>query len=466
MKITSRIEQVLLVVVFALLTSCEDYLEIEAPAHKITSETVFSTDETALSAMTGVYNQLASIFFSSGGPASVTVLAGLSADNLSPIRSTNLPYMEFERHEISADNFRNLNLWTSLYNMIYMTNSLLEGLEKSDDISEEVSNRLEGEARFVRAFSYFYLVNLYGEVPLILDTDYQANALAEREDKEVVYEQITTDLEAATELLGDNFITGERTQVNRYTAISLMARVQLYLGNWQKAEKMSSEVIAQSETYEILNDLDLVFLANSREAIWQLSPEGRGSTLTNTNEGGSFIIHPVFSFLAQFKLNPEFVASFVDHDQRLEDWVELHAGTGFYHAHKYKIQNSTEEILEYSMVLRLAEQYLIRAEARARQGNIAGAVADIDVLRERAGLELIGDIRPGIGKDDLLDLIMEERKKELFTEWGHRWLDLLRTGRAGEVFGHNSTWGETDLLYPIPESERMKNPNLTQNEGY
>ena len=452
---------------FSLLISCEDYLEIEAPAHKITSETVFSTDETALSAMTGVYNQLASIFFSSGGPASVTVLAGLSSDNLSPIRSTNLPYMEFEQHELSPDNSRNSNLWSSIYNMVYMTNSILEGLENSDDLSEDLSRRIEGEARFVRAFSYFYLVNLYGEVPLILTTDYQTNALAERDNEEMVYQQIITDLETAIELLGDTFLTGERTHVNRYTAVSLMARVQLYLGNWQKAEIMSSEVIAQSETYEILDDLDLVFLANSREAIWQLSPEGRGSTLTNTNEGGSFIIHPVFSFLAQFKLTPSFVASLNDEDKRLSNWIAFHERTGFYYPHKYKIQNSTEEVTEYSMVLRLAEQYLIRAEARARQDDLSGAIEDLDKIRERAGLDLISTISPEINKEELLLLIIEERQRELFTEWGHRWLDLKRTSLAGEVLGSaNPLWQETDALYPIPEQERIKNPNLTQNDGY
>lgn len=466
MKNIKNIQVVLLVTFCALFMSCEDYLEVETPDHKIISKTLFSSDETALSAMVGIQNQLASVFFSSGGPSSVTVLAGLSGDDLMPIYETNLPYMEFDRHEILPDNSRNLQLWSSAYNMIYMTNALLEGLADSPNVSEGVKNRLQGEARFVRAFTYFYLVNLYGDVPLVLTTDYKINAQVERNPKEEIYAQVISDLETAVSLLPAGFTTGERTQISSYAATALLARAQLFVENYQEAEEQSSRLIEEAAELKILEDLDEVFLANSEEAIWQISPQGRGFNITNTYEGSGFIIHPIFSFLAQFKLNPEFVASFVDEDQRLEDWVELHAGTGFYYAHKYKIQNSTGEILEYSMVLRLAEQYLIRAETRARQGDFAGAVADLDVLRERAGLELISNIKPGIGKDELLDLIIEERKKELFTEWGHRWLDLKRTGRAGEVFAGSSTWEETDLLYPIPESERMKNPNLTQNDGY
>ena len=119
------------------------------------------------------------------------------------------------------------------------------------------------------------------------------------------------------------------------------------------------------------------------------------------------------------------------------------------------------------MVLRLAEQYLIRAEARAMQNNLQGAISDMDVIRQRAGIDLIADIDPGIDREALLDLILEERKKELFAEWGHRWLDLKRSGTVSAVLGPiKPLWQDTDALFPIPGEEREKNSNLTQNEGY
>ncbi|MGY8910888.1 MAG: RagB/SusD family nutrient uptake outer membrane protein, partial [Flavobacteriales bacterium] len=86
---------------------------------------------------------------------------------------------------------------------------------------------------------------------------------------------------------------------------------------------------------------------------------------------------------------------------------------------------------------------------------------------QRAGLELISEINPTISKTNLLDIIMEERRKELFTEWGHRWFDLKRIEKADEVLGNNnSLWETTDVLYPIPSEDRKRNPNLTQNPGY
>lgn len=465
MKTKHKINAVLLLL-FGFLVSCEDYLELDAPDHKIVSPVVFNNNNTALSALTGLHNQLASLQFSGGGGTSVTVLGALSADVLMPIYATNLAYVEYDEHELLPDNFRNLNLWSSAYNTIYMANSLLEGVENSEGISEQVRNQIVGQAGFVRAFTYFYLVNLYGEVPLILTTDFRSNSLAERSSVEQVYEQILGDLETAVSLLDPGYPTGDRTVVTKSAAVALLARVHLYLQNWRQAELYSTQVVEQASTFELLEDLNSVFLANSREAIWQISPEGRGQSLTNTEEGATFIIHPWFYFLAQVKLEPVFVDHFSPEDKRLQNWVGYHEATSHYFPHKYKIQNSTEEATEYSMVLRLAEQYLIRAEARTLQSDLTGAISDLDVLRERAGLPLVAETNPSIRQDELLELIFEERKKELFTEWGNHWLDLKRTGKATEIFGDNPLWQNTDVFYPIPEAERMTNPNLTQNNGY
>ena len=119
------------------------------------------------------------------------------------------------------------------------------------------------------------------------------------------------------------------------------------------------------------------------------------------------------------------------------------------------------------MVLRLPEQYLIRAEARIHQGNLNGAMADINVIRKRAGLELLSSNTVDIKADALMNIVLEERRKEFFTEWGHRWLDLKRTRRSEAILSPgNPSWENTDVLYPIPQQERIKNSNLSQNPGY
>ena len=146
-------------------------------------------------------------------------------------------------------------------------------------------------------------------------------------------------------------------------------------------------------------------------------------------------------------------------------WVqsENFSGQTIYYPYKYKI-NSGPPITEFYVVLRLAEQYLIRAESRANVDDIEGAQNDLNAIRNRAGLSNT----TAIDKTSLLKAIEHERQIELFAEWGNRWFDLKRTGRANTVLGSlkPSTWQATDTLWPIPNSQILLNPSLKQNAGY
>ncbi|WP_423819673.1 RagB/SusD family nutrient uptake outer membrane protein [Salinimicrobium sp. TIG7-5_MAKvit] len=465
MKKYRHIKYFMIISLCSLLGACEDYVEVGVPDDRIVKETVFEDDETAIRAIRGIYNELFNASFSGGWRSSVTVLAGLSADLLQPVNSENITYGEIQKNEISPNHPSNYELWSSAYNIIYMTNSVLEGLAISKNVSDDLKRRLEGEARFVRAFTYFYLVNIYGEVPLILDTDYRNNSLVSRNGIDELYTQVVKDLDMAIELLDSRYESSDRTSVNIVVAVALRARVALYQENWDLAEILSSEIIERTATYEILQDLDEVFLANSKEAIWQISPIGRGNILTSTGEGQVFI----GTSRSSLQLATGFVEDFEPEDKRLVNWVgHYNSNTrDFYFPFKYKDRSSLNDITEYSMVFRLAEQYLIRAEARVRKGKMNEAISDINVIRIRAGIEPIDMNEQEIDIEEILDLIMKERKKELFAEWGHRWFDLKRTGRTDEVLAEKTSfWEPTDVFYPIPEPDRMKNPNLDQNEGY
>ncbi|CAL66355.1 RagB/SusD family nutrient uptake outer membrane protein [Christiangramia forsetii] len=467
MKSYKIITKIILALAIGFNISCEELVSIDEPTDKLVRSQVFNSEQTIISAMTGIYNELYQSSFSNGSRNSITVLSGLSSDNIRNINTSNLERMEFEEHQINPENSYNLELWTSAYNMIYMTNSFLEGLESAENIDGELLLQLEGEARFVRAFTYFNLVNLFGSVPLILTTDYEENALTEKSNIETVYQQVIEDLELSAEILQSSYRTGERTTVNKSAAKALLARVYLYLEDWQTAERFSTEVINESSTYKILDSLNTVFLANSDEAIWQISPIGGGGIATNTNDGSIFVIDPFFSFFASIQLRDDFVQTFQQGDKRLEDWIGFNQSKNAYFAHKYKITASSEfPIVEYSMVLRLAEQYLIRAEARTKQGNLSEALNDLNIIRSRANLEDFQMLQPSITEEGLLNEIFLQRRKELFTEWGHRWLDLKRSERIQNIFGTSQNWEPTDIFYPIPSQELIKNPNLTQNDGY
>lgn len=460
-----------IIILFACisLTSCEDFLEIETPHNKIVSETVFKNDETAISTVTGIYNELFNTDFSSGYVSSVTVLAGMSSDVFQMRSETDNRYGPFNQNQISPngspDAIANYNLWSSAYNIIYMANSVLEGLEKSTSISQNVRTMLTGQALLIRAFSYFYLTNLYGDVPLVLSTDYRENSIIERRAHLEVLKQVESDLELSRNLLKgtEDYANSERTHVNYFVVLAFSARTNLYLQNWEKAEEYSNEVIDQASQYEILENLNEVFLANSREAIWQLSPIGRGNILTYTFEGNVFRGNNA----STFQLSDDFVKSLEPNDQRLSHWIAYNSIGNFYYPNKYKDRTSNNNISEYSMVLRLSEQYLIRAEARTMLGNLTDAITDVNAIRIRADIEPIDNNNSEITKEELLKLILNERKNELFSEWGHRWFDLKRTKKVNEVLQPiKPFWQETDIWFPIPGEERAKNSNLSQNEGY
>ncbi|MFC6859179.1 RagB/SusD family nutrient uptake outer membrane protein [Zunongwangia atlantica] len=466
MKINLYIKNILTLSAVLFLVSCEDFVEVAPPDNKLVREEVFRNENTVISAMNGIYNQLFLASYINGSSSSITYLTALSADNIKNIRTTNLDRLQFEENEIIPDNEYNYNLWSSAYNSIYLVNSFLEGLSEATEIDEELRLRLEGESRFIRAFTYFYLVNLYGEVPLILSSDYTNNALASRTEKEQIYNQILDDLLMSAELLTDTDPREERIQVDVFTVKAFLARFYLYQEQWELASQLSSEVIANTQDFELLENLDEVFLANSKEAIWQLSPIGRGGN-TQTNEGNLFIHSTLLPFFVSNAIEDDFFQGFTNDDLRLLHWIGYNESLQEFFVYKYKIWNSGDfPITEYSMVLRLAEQYLIRAESRLHTNNRNGAIADLDIIRQRAGLDLIADINPNINDSEVLEIIMAERRKELFAEWGHRWFDLKRTDKATDILGTHSQWEETDLLFPIPSQERMKNPNLSQNLGY
>jgi len=441
--------------------SCKKLLDVPPPLSQISNSSVFGSDANAAKAMTGLYIQMMqnSRSLLNGG---VTIYAGLSADELvnanSHLASIETP---FRTNSLSPDNIANAGLYDSGYALIYTANSILAGLDGSSGVSALMKQRLRGEASFSRALVYFYLLNLFGAVPLVTTTDFTTNISLPRTEPTVIYQQIVKDLQAAETLLSADYIPSAdgsfRTSPNRGAATALLARLYLYQGAWAQADSAASAVIANS-LYQLEPDLDSVFLPGSRETIWQLEPAYDGQA---TAEGAAFI--PAAPFLPpQFSLTQTLINSYESGDLRLTQWTAT-AGSGEIYPNKYKQSAYDPLNPEENVVLRLAETYLIRAEARANEGNITGSANDLNLVRYRSGLNAVA----AGSSDRLLMAIQHERQIELAAEWGHRWLDLKRLGQADAVLGPEKTgWKPTAVLYPIPATELTKNPSLAQNKGY
>jgi len=199
---------------------------------------------------------------------------------------------------------------------------------------------------------------------------------------------------------------------------------------YDSAEMQASGVINNTALYGT-SSLNQVFLKNSQEAIWQVQPVNIG---WNTPDAQIFILSPASPMTGTLNpvyLSPQILAAFEPGDRRRTNWIDSVTANGiiYYYPYKYKSATFNAPVTEYEMILRLGEQYLIRAEARARQNNIPGAQADLNLIRTRAGLSST----TANDQSALLAVIGHERQAELFTEWGHRWLDLKRSGEIDAV---------------------------------
>jgi hypothetical protein len=454
-----KIYVILFVMWTMVFNSCKDFVELDAPKTQIVSSKVFENDAGARAAVAGIFTRMMSgNSFASGGGFSITVVAGLSADELNSNSVSQTINTLYDNNLTSLNSAVSSN-WSDMYTFIYQANSIIEGAQQSTTLSKAVKDQVLGEAKFIRAFCYFYLINLYGDVPLITSTDYRVNRLATRTPMSDVYSQIETDLLEAQELLLEDysFSLGEKVEPNKWAATALLARTYLYEKKWSDAENQAGLIIG-SQLFSLVADLNSVFLMNSDEAIWQLMPVAPGF---NTNEGPYLV---VASNPTRVTASQHVTDVFETDDQRATSWIGTYDnGTDSYNfAYKYKVNFRDEPLTEYYMILRLAEQYLIRAEARAMQSNLSGAVDDLNAIRNRAGLTSLD--ASGLDQQEVLDLVDHERRAELFIEWGHRWFDLKRSGKIDQVLGPiKPGWQSKDALFPIPQSEINADPNLVQN---
>ncbi|MEO8172732.1 MAG: RagB/SusD family nutrient uptake outer membrane protein [Sediminibacterium sp.] len=491
----------LVLLVALILVGCKKLAETPIPSDVIAENAVYSNDATSIAVLTAIYTTLNEGPFqgSQSNTGSITLNSGLAVDEFAittPFVSNNSLFLRFYQNDLSQTNPSSVSggeHWSFFYNAVFKCNAAIAGLSspQADALTPKVQQQLLGEAKFLRAFFYFYMVNEFGDVPLVLTTDPQTNTNLPRAKKADVYQQMIADLLDAEEKLSADYLdisllskTTERVRPTKWAATALLARVYLYNEEYMKAEQKATAVINNSN-FNLLPDLNKVFLKNSSEAIWQIQPTEQN---INTREGLALNIPATGPSSSGSIINPaclskQLLNSFEATDKRrlYGNWVDttiykltaiLNDTMAF--AYKYKIGATTGvttvgALTEYFMMLRLGEQYLIRSEARSQLNNIGGAQSDLNLIRNRAGLPntIAGD------KTSLLAAIIHERQVELFAEIGHRLFDLKRTGNIDAVMNlvtplktNGSAWRSYQQLFPIPLSVIQSSPNVKQNPGY
>ncbi len=443
----------LLYTIFSLLVmtgfgSCKKFLDVE-PKTSISDDATIVDETSAQTALNGAYNALGS----SGYYAiSFPMIGYTSGDNVEYI-GTLVYNRQFTMHDVRPDNQTISAAWTAIYRTINRANHLIAKVPDITDplFTEAARSRILGEAYFIRALAYFDIARIWGGAPVVVTPTLSVSDKAglKRNTREEVYTQVLNDLTAAEPLLP---LTTNRFRATKKTVWALLSRYYLYRQNWEQAEFFADKLITDND-YELLKPYSAFFANNvtgTKESVFEIQ---YSTAFLNTNRndwqpatsGGGRRIVPSDEFI-------ELVNDPLIGGNRNE--ILGRTATGLWYGNLYYRSPATDP----SYVIRIAEVYLNRAEARAQQEKTDLALEDLDAVRDRA------DLPASIAstKEEILLAIENERRLEFGLE-PHRWFDLVRTGRAAAVLGVTDA---NKLLLPVPVDEIIIDNALEQNPGY
>ena len=424
--------------------ACDSPLDTD-PTASIDAETALSTPRGIELGLNGAYRSL-----QPGDLYGVNLMVypDLYADNLD-FTGTFQTDREVAQRNISPTNGAVLDMWEEMYDGINRTNNILHAIPEVSELSSSEAAQYRGEALFIRALHYSLLAGYFGDVPIISEPSrgVDESSQVSRSPVATVYDTVIANLEEAATLLDPGPGIGRATAD---AANALLARVYLESGEYAEA-RAKATLLIESSDYQLPDDFATVFRTeNSSESIFELQ-----YSINNSNSQAFWFFTDNLGGRWGYSPTVDLYNSFETGDERLDVTIGIDDGARY--GNKYEeIENGDDNIV----ILRLAEMYLIRAEANARLGADAAVVrADINVVRNRAGL---GDLPLTVDtQEELLAAILQERRVELAFE-GHRFFDLRRFGVAMDLLDIP----DTRLLWPIPQAERDVNDNLGQNPGY
>jgi starch-binding outer membrane protein, SusD/RagB family len=431
-----------------LMSGC-DVLNVE-PMDSIPADQAFK-DKTGIErGILGSYSSLQSLSYYG---RTYLIFSDLAADNLAhPADATSSDYAEVDNNGILPENGAVSGIWASIYDGINVANNVIDKVPGMSDMTDEEKNVALGELYFLRALNHFNLMNYFG--PIIIKTEPTVgvnNLDAGRAPVANVYDQIIEDLTFAAEHLQAS--SSLKIRASKYAAIALLARVYLYKGDYDLAYDRANDVIMNGG-YALPDNYGDIFADDqSGESIFEVD-----FTELDRNRIAEYNFPKSLNGRREVAPDESLLNAYEAGDER-KTYSIAYDGANAY-ANKY---NDLSKGADNVIVLRLAEMYLIRAEAEARKsgGNMTAVKNDLDIIRTRAGLPPTTAVTSG----DLLAAIEAERRVEFAFE-GHRWFDLVRTGRADDLIPTVTNLNKT--LFPIPSGELLTNnsPDMVQNPGY
>nr|WP_299419751.1 RagB/SusD family nutrient uptake outer membrane protein [uncultured Emticicia sp.] len=432
----------------AFMTACDGRLDVK-PTQSIEESSALATSQDVEVTLIGAYDGLASNNLYGGAVQYSGELLGDDAEVR--FAGTFSTLDELWRKTMTTTNGQTQSTWLQAYNTINRANNVLASLDKVE-ASKKAS--FEGEARFIRGLVYFDLVRLWAKawgdgdnatnlgVPLVTTPTRTVNESDSRPRATVaaVYTQVLEDLTKAEALINDKSGTG---LVTKYAAQAILARVYLQQGNYAAARDAANKVITSNQ-FSLTPTFAEAFedASNESEMIFKVIVTDQDGS----NDLNTFYAPSTYQGRGDIRIQAKHLALYPAGDSR---------GTFFVRASN---NNFTAKYLDQYgdvPVARLAEMYLIRAEANHRLNTVIGAtpLADINLIRVRAGAKALTTID--------LNSILVERKLELAFE-GQQVHDAKRLKRSVGALVFN----DNKLVIPIPQREIDTNKSLVQNPGY
>ena len=471
----------LLAILSLSLTACQEKFLDLAPIAQANTTSFFKTQSDMIIALNGAYGAL-----QFGGQYGQNyIYTEIPSDDTRPVLSGSVTDQdEFDKFYLRTTNPFLLNRWSDGYRGIYRTNVVLSRIAEVP-MDETLRKRIVGEAKFLRALMYFNLVRSFGGVPLVLTeiTDPSQGYEFGRAPATEVYAQIVKDLTDAETVLPATYTGADMGRATRGAAKSLLGKVYMTQKKYAEAAAKLKEVV-DANTYDLLPayaDLFKPASKNSRESIFEVQYKkgsiGEGSNFGNTyapENSGNAVIQ--FGGGGNNQPTTDLIQAFETGDPRratslATNYVNASGTTiNYNYIRKYlDLPTTNGDADDNYYVLRYADVLLLYAEALNETGKPAEALPYLNRVRKRVGLA----DRVGLSQADLRLALAQERRVELAFE-GHRWFDLVRTGRALGVLqakateiGIKSNLTENNLILPIPQSQIDINPSkITQNTGY
>lgn len=432
--------------ILSCICSC-DVLNVE-PQNSIPASEAFKNKDDLERGILGAYNSFQSLSYYG---RTYGIFADLAADNLAhPANATAVDYAEVDNNAILPENSAVDGIWSAIYDGLNVVNNVISKVPGIPGMSENEKNEALGELYFIRALHHFNLTNYFGAIPIkITPTIGIGNINVPRDPVDAVYAQIINDLLFAAEHLTSS---SQRVRASKGAANALLARVYLYKKDYTNAAAYATKVIEEG-TYSLLPEYADVFASEqTSESIFEID-----FTALDRNRIAEYNFPLAENGRGEVAPSTDMINSYEAGDKRF-DATFAYSGNNPYVIKYDDLSTGSDNVI----VIRLAEMYLIRAEAGAKlQGNITLIWDDVNILRNRAGL----GTNNTVSYDDVLNYVEKERRHELGFE-GHRWFDLVRTGKAVDVL--NTVTDINQTLFPIPLSELITNTNtgMYQNPGY